>query len=225
MDPIEAHRVRHRKPATRMTLLAHLFGIIATVLLIVWLLHYREGIDLDSDSASRVFNVHPFLMFFGFIFMAGEAMMAYKTVLAEREVQKFVHMFIHLVAIVLGIVGLHAAFKFHERRGLTNLYSLHSWIGIGTFSLYCLQWLIGLSVFLLPGASHDSRARVASWHVNGGRVLLFMAICTALTGLTEKATVMGLQHQSEARTINFLGLSILLFGILVDLSVSLGRYL
>lgn len=78
-------------------------------------------------------------MFFGFIFLAGESMMAYKTVGAERKVQKLVHMSIHLVAIVLGIVGLHAVFKFHDQANLTNMYSLHSWIGIGTFSLFCLQ--------------------------------------------------------------------------------------
>ncbi|CAA0811528.1 Probable transmembrane ascorbate ferrireductase 3 [Striga hermonthica] len=194
------------------------------MLLLVWLLHYREGLDLDSYNANRVFNVHPFLMFFGFIFMMGEAMMAYKTVGAERKVQKSIHMFIHFVAIVLGIVGLNAAFKFHERRGLTNLYSLHSWIGIGTFSLFCLQWLFGLSMFMLSGATNEMRARAAPWHVNGGRVLLYMATCTALTGLMEKATYMGLHHQSEARLINFLALAILLFGISVDLSVSLGRY-
>ncbi|KAI3453209.1 hypothetical protein Pfo_009872 [Paulownia fortunei] len=225
MDPIEAHRNRYRRPASRMTVLAHLFGIIAIMLLLVWLLHYREGINLDSDNPYRVFNVHPFLMFFGFIFMVGEAMMAYKTAGTDRKVQKSVHMFIHLVAIVLGIVGLHAAFKFHEKRRLTNLYSLHSWIGIGTFSLFCLQWLFGLGVFLLPGASTDLRVRVAPWHISCGRALLFMAICAALTGLMEKVTFLELQHQSESRVINFLGLAILLFGISVDLSVSLGRYI
>ncbi|GFP86552.1 probable transmembrane ascorbate ferrireductase 3 [Phtheirospermum japonicum] len=224
MDPNEGHRYRYRRPASRMTVLAHLFGILAIMLLLVWLLHYREGFDLDSYNTNRIFNVHPFLMFFGFIFMMGEAMMAYNTVGAERKVQKYVHMFIHFVAIILGIVGLHAAFKWHEKRGLTNLYSLHSWIGIGTFSLFCLQWLFGLSMFLLPGASNESRARAAPWHINGGRALMYMAIVAALTGLMEKVTYMGLRHQSEARVINFLGLSILLFGIAVDLSVSLGRF-
>ncbi|KAJ1430578.1 Cytochrome b561/ferric reductase transmembrane [Sesbania bispinosa] len=53
--------------------LAHLFGIIAIILMLVWLLHYREGIEYDSDNALRVFNVHPFVMFFGFIFLVGQA--------------------------------------------------------------------------------------------------------------------------------------------------------
>lgn len=78
-------------------------------------------------------------MYFGFIFFACQAMMAYKTVMAARDVKKFVHMLFHLIAICLGIVGLHAVFKYHDRQNIKNMYSLHSWIGIATFSLYVLQ--------------------------------------------------------------------------------------
>ncbi|KAK2399680.1 hypothetical protein QL285_049469 [Trifolium repens] len=52
--------------------LAHLFGIISIILLLVWLVHYREGIDYDSDYGLRVFDVHPLMMFLGFIFLVGE---------------------------------------------------------------------------------------------------------------------------------------------------------
>ncbi|XP_042024551.1 probable transmembrane ascorbate ferrireductase 3 [Salvia splendens] len=221
---VERDRGRYHSSASGLTVVAHFFGILATILMLVWLLHYREGLDLDSDDARRVFNVHPFLMFFGFIFMAGEAMMAYKTVKAEWQVRKFVHLFFHLVAMVLGIVGLHAAFKYHDQVGLTDMYSLHSWIGIGTFTLFCAQWLVGLAVFLPRSSPSHSKAMIAPWHVNGGQALLFMAIATALTGLMEKATLMRLQHQNEGRLINFLALCILLFGISVNFSVSLARY-
>ncbi|CAI9785535.1 unnamed protein product [Fraxinus pennsylvanica] len=187
---------RHQRAATQVSILAHFFGVIAIVLMLVWLLHYRGGLDLDSDDPNLIFNVHPFLMFFGFIFMAGQAMMAYKTVRAERKVQKFVHAFFHSVALCLGIVGLHAAFKFHERSNIPNLYSLHSWIGITTFSLFCLQWLFGITLFLFPSGSDYTRRRAAPWH-----------------------------RQREARLINFLGLSILIFGIAVDISVVFTRFI
>ncbi|KAK3001878.1 hypothetical protein RJ639_022307 [Escallonia herrerae] len=108
-------RETYRRSASRITVIAHLFGVTAIILLLVWLLHYREGLDIESDNPYRVFNVHPFLMFFGFIFLAGEAMMAYKTVPAEHQLQKFLHMFVHLAAICLGIVGIHAVFKFHDQ--------------------------------------------------------------------------------------------------------------
>lgn len=51
-----------------------------------------------------------------------------------------------------------------------------------------------------------------------------MAICAALTGLMEKSSFLQLQYHRENRLINFLGLSILLFGIFVDLSAVLAHY-
>ncbi|KAI3817095.1 hypothetical protein L1987_10882 [Smallanthus sonchifolius] len=212
------------RTGSRITVAAHLFGILANILMLIWLLHYRQGLDLDSSNPYRVFNVHPFLMFFGFIFLVGEAMMAYKTVAAERQVQKYVHLFLHLSALVLGIVGIHATFKFHDKMNILDMYSLHSWIGIGTFCLFILQWLFGFSLFIFPKASAVTRARLSHWHVLGGRSLLYMAICAALTGLMQKFTFMQLTNNRESYLINFLALAILLFGITVDLSVSLGRY-
>ncbi|CAK9170501.1 unnamed protein product [Ilex paraguariensis] len=219
MDP------SYHQSASRVTVLANLFGIIAIILMLVWLLHYRGGIDLDSNKADRIFNVHPFLMFCGFIFFTGQAMMAYKTVPAERTVQKFIHMLFNLIAIVVGIVGICAVFKFHDKQNIMNMYSLHSWIGLGTFCLFGLQWLFGFTVFLVSQASRETRRRAAPWHINGGRALLYMAICAAETGLMEKATFMELQHGRESHLINFLGLAILLFGVTVDLSVALARYI
>lgn len=61
---VEAHRHRYRRPASGVTVLAHLFGFIALILMLVWLLHYREGLDLDSnDNSNRIFNVQPVSFF------------------------------------------------------------------------------------------------------------------------------------------------------------------
>ncbi|OVA19158.1 Cytochrome b561 [Macleaya cordata] len=199
---------------------AHFFGLLAIILLLVWLLHFRGGIDLDSENTYKVFNVHPFLMFFGFIFLAGEAMMAYKTVSAQRNVRKFIHGLMHLISMVMGIIGIYAVFKFHDQNDIPDMYSLHSWLGMGTFCLFGLQWLVGLLSFGFPRASTTTRTRLLPWHVFGGRTLLYMAIITAETGLMEKATFMQLRHGNESRLMNFTGLFILLFGISVDLSLA-----
>ncbi|CAN6727920.1 unnamed protein product [Malus baccata var. baccata] len=188
---------RYERSASRLTVGAHLFGLI---LLLVWLLHYRGGIDYDSDNSDRVFNVHPFLMFFGFIFF---------TVMSRHKVQKYVHALLHLVA-------------------LNHMYSLHSWIGLTTFILYGLQWLFGAATFLFSrGMSESSRLRIVPWHMSMGRALLYLSICAALTGLMEKFTFLRISNvlgRRESHLINFTGLAILLFGIFVDLSVALARY-
>ncbi|KAK7359504.1 hypothetical protein VNO77_01464 [Canavalia gladiata] len=205
------------------TVFAHLFGLLALILLLVWLLHYREGIEYESDNAFRVFNVHPFMMFFGFIFFVGQAILAYHTVPGQRQTQKIIHLTLHLVAIILGIVGICAVFKFHDMVKLYDVYTLHSWIGIGTFCLFGVQWLFGLAVMLQ--ASTESRSAAAPWHIAGGRALFFMAICAALTGLMEKYTTLGLMaHDKESHLINFTGLAILLFGVFVDMSVGLAFF-
>ena len=76
----------------------------------------------------------------------------------------------------------------------------------------------------MGNASTFTRERMMGWHMAAGRALLFMSVCAALTGLMEKAHFLGLRHQTEARLVNFTGLSILLFGVFVDLSIVLGRY-
>ncbi|GFZ21372.1 hypothetical protein Acr_29g0005340 [Actinidia rufa] len=223
---MDIDRHRFRRSASRITVLAHALGVTTLSLLLVWLLHYREGINLDSDNASRVFNVHPFLMFFGFIFFAGEAAMAYKTVQAERKVQKFTHMLLNLIALVLGIVGIHAAFKYHNMINLKHMFSLHSWIGMGTLCFFILQWLFGFTMFMFPRSSNSStRERGLLYHVCAGRALLYMAICAAETGLMEKASTLKLMDSRESHLVNSTGLTILLFGITVDLSIALARYI
>ncbi|XP_059281484.1 probable transmembrane ascorbate ferrireductase 3 isoform X2 [Lycium ferocissimum] len=216
---------RYYRPASRITILAHIFGVIAMILMLVWLLHYREGVDLDSYDPDKIFNVHPLLMYLGVIFLSGEALMAYKTVRGEREVKKSIHFLLHLAAIILGIVGIHAAFKYHDGRNLSDMYSFHSWIGIGTFCLYILQWIIGLCMYMLPYARVETRIANLPWHISGGRAIFYMTIVAALTGLMQKSTWMQLPlFSGESLLINFLAIFTLLFGVTVDMSVALARY-
>ncbi|KAE8682996.1 hypothetical protein F3Y22_tig00111220pilonHSYRG00021 [Hibiscus syriacus] len=55
-----AHQVtvthNYRRSASRLTIFAHVFGVLAFILMLVWLLHYREGIEYDSYNGYRVFN-------------------------------------------------------------------------------------------------------------------------------------------------------------------------
>lgn len=50
-----------------------------------------------------------------------------------------IHLVFHAIALILGIVGIYTAFKFHNESGIANLYSLHSWLGIGVIVLYGIQ--------------------------------------------------------------------------------------
>lgn len=67
--------------------------------------------------------------------------MAYRLVPGSHQLKKAVHLTIQLVALIIAAVGITAAFRFHNESTppIDNLYSLHSWFGIGTFSLFALQ--------------------------------------------------------------------------------------
>ena len=65
--------------------------------------------------------------------------MSYKTLPWSHDTNKMVHFILHAVALTLGSFGVNAAFKFHNESGIDNLYSLHSWVGLGAIILYGLQ--------------------------------------------------------------------------------------
>ncbi|KAK8931212.1 Transmembrane ascorbate ferrireductase 1 [Platanthera zijinensis] len=159
-------------------------------------------------------------MTLGFILVIGEAIMAYKTVPSRRSLQKSVHMLLHLVALGLGILGIHAAFKFHRESQTPNFSTLHSWLGISTICLFTLQWALGFLYFWFPGGAPPVRAMMVPVHSAAGVAVFLMAICTAETGLMQKG---GGGPGPETRLINFAGLILLLFGLFVCLSTAIPR--
>lgn len=50
-----------------------------------------------------------------------------------------VHLLLHLIALVAGIIGIIAVFKSKKEAGLADMYTLHSWLGMSAISLFGLQ--------------------------------------------------------------------------------------
>ncbi|KAG4394351.1 hypothetical protein GLYMA_20G012500v4 [Glycine max] len=126
--------------ATSVTIFAHLLFIAIATLVLVWLLHFREGVAFFSSSNPvKIFNLHPLLMVIGFILVGGEAIMIYKSVPEKRRSVKVVHLLLHLIALVAGIIGIIAVFKSKKEAGLADMYTLHSWLGMSAISLFGLQ--------------------------------------------------------------------------------------
>ncbi|EYU45963.1 hypothetical protein ABFS82_04G086200 [Erythranthe guttata] len=205
------------------TVLAHVSAAAIVTLVLVWLLHFREGLAFKSDNKAKIFNLHPLLMVLGFVLISGEGIIAYKTIPAIRETQKLFHLLLHLTALVSGIIGIYAVFRFHYLKGIPDMYSLHSWLGMSTICLFAIQWVFSLFTFWYPRAQASTRARLAPWHTVLGTVIFVMAILSAETGLVEKFFFLGLRRSQEALIINFVGLLIFLFGVFVGLSVVLPR--
>ncbi|KAK4279809.1 hypothetical protein QN277_011525 [Acacia crassicarpa] len=211
-------------PAVRFPifLTVRLVGILVTLLLFVWAQRFRGGLALVSDNKDLIFNVHPVLMVVGLILINGEGMLAYKTVPGTKSFKKVVHLTLQFLSFILSLIGLWAAWKFHNDKGIDNFYSLHSWLGLACLLLFSVQWATGFFTFWYPGGSRNSRATLLPWHVFFGIYIYALAIATATTGILEKATFLQTnnvisRYSSEAMLVNSLGILIIILGGLVIL--------
>ncbi|KAI4351758.1 hypothetical protein L6164_006080 [Bauhinia variegata] len=209
-------------PAFPFTFVVHFLGIVGIVLVLVWNIHFRGGFAWESSNKSLIFNIHPVLMLIGMIIIGGEAIISYKSLPLTKQVKKLIHLLLHAVALVLGIIGIYAAFKYHNESGIANLYSFHSWLGIGVIVLYGIQWIYGFVIFFYPGGTPDIRRESLPWHVLFGLLVYVLAVGAAVLGFLEKLTFLessGLaKYGSEAFLVNFTAVLTILFGAFVVLS-------
>lgn len=210
--------------AMPVTFVAHALAVIAAIMVLVWSISYRGGLAWEAKNKNLIFNLHPVLMLIGFIILGGEAIISYKSLPLEKPVKKLIHLVLHAIALALGIWGICAAFKNHNESGIPNLYSLHSWIGIGVISLYAFQWVYSFIVFFFPGGSSNLRSGLLPWHAMLGLFAYILAVGNAALGFLEKLTFLengGLdKYGSEAFLVNLTAIVTILFGAFVVLTVS-----
>ncbi|KAB2066903.1 hypothetical protein ES319_A09G190300v1 [Gossypium barbadense] len=201
----------------------HALASAGAVMVLVWCIYLRGGLAWESSNKSLVFNIHPVLMLIGFIILGGEAIMSYKSLPLRKEVKKVVHLVLHAIALILGIIGIYAAFKYHNESSIANLYSLHSWLGIGIIVLYGIQWIYGFVVFFYPGGAAGLRRESLPWHVVVGLFVYILAVANAAIGFLEKLTFLessGLaKYGAEAYLVNFTAIVTILYGALVIITV------
>ncbi|XP_020509776.1 cytochrome b561 isoform X1 [Labrus bergylta] len=202
-------------------------GLASVVLTGVWMGHYRGGFAWDGSA--QEFNLHPLCMVLGLVFLQGDAILVYRIFRNEpKRNVKMLHGIIHLLALILSIIGFVAVFDFHRAAKIPNMYSLHSWCGMATLILFCVQWVMGLMFFLFPVASSWLRAAYLPVHVFCGLVLLVMAIGSCLLGITEKLlfSIMPTYSAfvSEGVLANTLGILLICFGVLLSFLITREEY-
>ncbi|KAG9132054.1 hypothetical protein Leryth_026965 [Lithospermum erythrorhizon] len=197
----------------------HTLALISSIFVLVWCISFRGGLAWEHPDKSLIFNIHPVLMLIGFIILGGEAIISYKALPFEKPVKKLIHLVLHATALILGCIGIYTAFKYHNESNIANLYSLHSWLGMGVIVLYGIQWIYGLVVFFYPGGSHEMRRDSLPWHVLLGMFVYALAIGTAALGFLEKLTFLEnsgvAKYGSEAFLVNFTAIFAVLFGAFV----------
>ncbi|GJN19817.1 hypothetical protein PR202_gb07127 [Eleusine coracana subsp. coracana] len=183
---------------------ARALAVSAAALVLLWCVHFRGGLAfISATNKGLIFNVRPRPLLCKF-FPRGCS--------------------IRTRALFLGLIGIYAAFKFHNESGIDNLYSLHSWVGLGTICLYGIQWLFGLLTFLFLGGAPTVRRRMLPWHVRSGLLVYVLAILAAELGFLEKLTFLqagGLgRYSTEALLVNFIALLVVVLGSSVVIYVT-----
>ncbi|KAE8672347.1 Transmembrane ascorbate ferrireductase 1 [Hibiscus syriacus] len=209
--------------ALHLSVVPHVLAIAGAVMVLVWNIHFRGGLAWESSNKNLIFNIHPVLMLIGFIIIGGQAIMSYKALPLKKEVKKLIHLVLHAIALILGITGIYTAFKNHNESGIPNLYSFHSWLGIGVIVLYGIQWIYGFLVFFYPGGSTGLRRESLPWHVLLGLLVYILAVGNASLGFLEKLTFLensGLdKYGAEAFLVNFTAIVTILYGAFVVFTV------
>ncbi|XP_069337699.1 transmembrane ascorbate-dependent reductase CYB561 [Eulemur rufifrons] len=193
---------------------SQLLGLTVVAMTGAWLGLYRGGIAWES---ALQFNVHPLCMVIGLVFLQGDALLVYRVFRNEaKRTTKVLHGVLHVFAFIIALVGLVAVFDYHKKKGYPDLYSLHSWCGILVFVLYFVQWIVGFSFFLFPGASFSLRSRYRPQHVFFGAAIFLLSVGTALLGLKEALLFkLGADYskfEPEGVLANMLGLLLVCFG-------------
>lgn len=206
---------------------SQIVGLASVVLTGVWMGHFRGGFAWDGSA--QEFNLHPLCMVLGLVFLQGDAILVYRIFKDESKRNvKVLHGVIHLLALIISIIGFVAVFDFHRTAKIPDMYSLHSWCGMATLILFCIQWVLGLAFFLFPVASAWLRATYLPVHVFCGLVLLVMAIGTSLLGITEKLlfSIMPIYSKfvSEGILANSLGILLMVFGVLLGYLITREEY-
>ncbi|KAA3469943.1 transmembrane ascorbate ferrireductase 1-like [Gossypium australe] len=209
--------------ALHLSFVPHALAIAGAVMVLVWCIHFRGGLAWESSNKNLIFNLHPVLMLIGFIILGGEAIMSYKSLPLKKEVKKVIHLVLHATALILGIIGIYTAFKNHNESSIPNLYSVHSWLGIGIITLYGIQWIYGFLIFFYPGGSTGLRSESLPWHVLLGLFVYILAVGNATLGFLEKLTFLensGLdKYGAEAYLVNFTAIVTVLYGAFVIFTV------
>ncbi|XP_070832219.1 plasma membrane ascorbate-dependent reductase CYBRD1 [Chaetodon trifascialis] len=196
-------------------------GLVSITFVLIWVLHYKEGLAWDGGLAE--FNWHPVLIVIGFIFLQGMAIIVYRlpwTWQCSKLMMKFIHAGLNVLAFILAVIAMVAVFDFHNAAKIPNMYSLHSWLGLTAVMLYCLQLVLGVGMYLIPITPVSWRAAFMPLHVYGGLLLFTSVIAVALMGITEKL-IFGLSNPKykdsppEAVFVNILGVLLVLFGALI----------
>uniref|UniRef100_A0A1B0D0N1 Uncharacterized protein n=1 Tax=Phlebotomus papatasi TaxID=29031 RepID=A0A1B0D0N1_PHLPP len=141
--------------------------------------------------------------------------------LTRKRTLKLTHATLHGLAFLAVVIGLKAVFDSHNLATppISNLYSMHSWIGLAAVILFSAQYVVGFITFLLPGLNQQLRETIMPYHILFGLIGFVASGAAALLGFSEKISfVLGHKYENlpaQGVLVNFIAFFIIIFTTLV----------
>jgi len=192
--------------------LSLLLSLIGLMLLIGWMNTATDKGGLGKlDWGEYIFNFHPIFMYSALILGCFSAVLTYRLLPISKYIAKSIHGLIHTIAIICIILGLVTVFMGNgstkHNTGHSyypNLFSLHSFLGIGTVLVYVTNYILGL-VHFVPSLNLiplEPRVNFMPYHVALGMFSIFAATIAVETGIMELATELGCTYQRDGPDSN-----------------------
>lgn len=148
-------------------------------------------IILDFKSKVSSFEIHCIHIYLFLLYLyISTAILVYRGFRnVRKKTLKWAHAGIHLTAFVLTVIALITVFDSHNLAipPTPNMYSLHSWMGMGAVIVFGLQYVAGFTAYLAPGWRQQLKVAYMPLHIYFGLFGFVLAIASGLMGITEKA--------------------------------------
>ncbi|GFP94162.1 probable transmembrane ascorbate ferrireductase 2 [Phtheirospermum japonicum] len=128
----------------------------------------------------------------------------------QKASKKLVHISFQFLAFYLSVNILWATWKLLIEKGVDNLYSLYSSLGLSCLVLFSIQLGAGFVTFWYPGGSRNNWTRLLSWQIFFGIYIYVLAIAT---GFLERSNITS--NEQSNNTLLDGGIACELLGITV----------
>lgn len=153
----------------------------------------------------HVFNWHPIMMVAGMVVCMtegswlssphrdpvhssyvgtwGAGLLAFRAFPFDKLINRRVRYIWHTAGIAMMCTGLAAVLMYHNDRNQANLWSLHSWLGVMTITLYLSQYVLGWYIFFNESADTDMREAYIPFFA-WLDIFMFVAACFTVVSLS-----------------------------------------
>jgi len=178
-----------RKVRTSLLCSAFTHLVLFTTVFLMWVYVFNWANPVAAANVGWRFQWHPVLMVSGFVLFMGEALLAYRLLPFEHQVQKGIHFVLHTLALTAASVGLWCIVTFHDENKIAHFYNIHSILGLTTFVLFGAQYVMGFVSMLFPRLPDAPRAALLPWHKYVGVLVFLCAWFAMLTGLMDRERI------------------------------------